>query len=143
MSSLCSSAWVLSRACWATVDIFQYISHYFTAPFQHILTRTILSLFWGQERHAANIIACGIVLSVLLHCWMFLASKLFACPGRDQVETLRIHSWSAPQMTCVIARNYAQPIVHHASPNSIVVWEVRFHREKDHKQEHLCLVLFL
>jgi len=52
-------------------------------------------------------------------------------PCRDQVETLRIHSWFAQSMTCVIARNYAQPIPHHASPNSIVVWEIRFHGEKD------------
>jgi len=50
---------------------------------------------------------------------------------RDHLETLRIHSWFAQRMTCVIARNYAQPIPHHASPNSIVVWEIRFHEKKD------------
>ena len=54
-----------------------------------------------------------------------------SCLDRDHLETLRIHSWFAQRMTCVIARNYAQPILHHASPNSIVVWEIRFHEKKD------------
>ena len=54
------------------------------------------------------------------------------CRIRDHLETLRIHSWFAQRMTCVMARNYSQPIPHHASPNSIVVWEIRFHGEKDH-----------
>lgn len=57
--------------------------------------------------------------------------KLTMQNGRDHVDTLRIHSWSTQPMTCVISRNYSQPIPHHASSNSIVVWEIRFHGEKD------------
>ena len=34
-------------------------------------------------------------------------------------------------MSCVIARNFAQPIPHHASPNSIVVSEMKFHAQKE------------
>ncbi|CAL1147463.1 unnamed protein product [Cladocopium goreaui] len=57
--------------------------------------------------------------------------KLTMQNDRDHLETLRIRSWFAQRMTCVIARNYAQPIPHHASPNSIVLWEIKFHGEKD------------
>ena len=56
----------------------------------------------------------------------------FTIPGRDPVQTVRVLSWFHQRMTCVVARNYAQPIPHHASPGSIVVWEIRFHGEKDH-----------
>ncbi|CAK8997554.1 unnamed protein product [Durusdinium trenchii] len=58
------------------------------------------------------------------------STKLTMQNGRD-VDTLRISSWHAPRMSCVIARNFAQPIPHHASPNSIVVSEMKFHAQKD------------
>ena len=64
-----------------------------------------------------------------------------SCLDRDHLETLRIHSWFAQRMSCVIARNYAQPIPHHASPNSIVVWEIRFHEKKD--WNHLLSIYYL
>jgi hypothetical protein len=62
-------------------------------------------------------------------------------PGRDPVQTVRVLSWFPQRMTCVVARNYAQPIPHHASPNSIVVWEIRFHGEKDHHFSSELLML--
>lgn len=61
----------------------------------------------------------------------FLIEMAGRSVDRDHLETLRIRSWFAQRMTCVIARNYAQPIPHHASPNSIVLWEIKFHGEKD------------
>ena len=67
----------------------------------------------------------------LQHPGIVLERLSISCLDRDHLETLRIHSWFAQRMTCVIARNYAQPIPHHASPNSIVVWEIRFHEKKD------------
>lgn len=71
---------------------------------------------------------------------MFVRSRSALLWLRDRMETLRIHSWRTQRMTCVISRNYAQPIPHHASPNSIVVWEIRFHGDKDRGQYHsLCL----
>ena len=35
-------------------------------------------------------------------------------------------------MTCVISRNFAQPIPHHANPNSIVVAELQLNGLKAH-----------
>ena len=65
------------------------------------------------------------------------------CPIRDDLETLRIHSWSSQHVTCVMTRNYSQPIPHHASPNSIVVWEIKFHGEKDHGPMAIALYCYV
>lgn len=41
-------------------------------------------------------------------------------------STWELASWSNVQMSCVVSRNYAQPIPHHAAPSSIVVSDLVF-----------------
>eukprot|EP00434_Breviolum_minutum_P034003 symbB.v1.2.030092.t2/scaffold3348.1/size58710/2 len=58
--------------------------------------------------------------------------KLTMSSGYDDVDSINIASWSACRMTCVISRNFAQPIPHHANPNSIVVAELQLNGRKVH-----------
>lgn len=54
-----------------------------------------------------------------------------AHPG--DARQLHIRSWHAHVVTCTISRNFAQPIPHHASPNSVVISEMTFHEDLENE----------